>query len=144
MKLPFGEFSPKELNIFAAIDAYMHGTTSLESVSSTLAEPIEQDYSNGGHSSAGYVAGYASDDPDDPPSICSLYSCVIRYARTISWDDSVAHLKLIALLDAFWARNEPPNPPGEEGAMWHSGWWVSVPCFCIVVCSWEVVACHQF
>jgi len=125
MKAPSGEISPKEFSILTAIDNHMNGTSTLETTSSALAKPIEEDYSNGGHTSGGYVAGYTPDNPDDPPSICTLYSSILRYARTIPWDDSAAHFRLIALLDAFWVRPEPPNPPGENGVMWHSGWWVS-------------------
>jgi len=129
MKLPSVELTPNQVHIYTTINSYMNGASSIEHTSSLLAKPTEADYSNGGHTSDVQIEGYTSDDPYDILDVNSLYLCVIRYARTISWDDLSAHLRLIALLDAFWARPEPPSPPGEDGPpLWHSGCWVSLLC----------------
>jgi hypothetical protein len=126
MTAPPDDFSKRARMIWAALDDHIQASAPLENTVSILATPIEQDYTNGGHTDSGYVQGYKAGDVDDSPDICELYACILRYARTLSWKDKAVHLRLIKVLTALFARPDPPAPPGyEDATLWRGTWFGS-------------------
>ncbi|KAH8599207.1 hypothetical protein B0O99DRAFT_738106 [Bisporella sp. PMI_857] len=120
------DFSKQARMIWATLDDHIKAFAPLESTVSALATPIEQNFTNGGHTDGGYVQGYEVEDSDNTPDICELYACILRYARTLPWNDKAAHWRLIKVLTAFFARPEPPAPLGyKDSVLWRGSWFGS-------------------
>ncbi|KAF2396558.1 hypothetical protein EJ06DRAFT_559694 [Trichodelitschia bisporula] len=96
---PRPPLNPKEQLIVAVIKAFTN--TNSMSVADTvlyLADPVNVACTTG--------------DPE--PELWALYSALLRYARSVPFDDDAAHGRLVLLLQALKAQPEPPPGPGRD------------------------------